>query len=388
MLKPRIITPVGSEFLLTTGTTSAEAGVGIFVNCDGDVVRGTLEFSCYPEAIAIDQNDSDENAAPSAPDTPKYLLAAISSNPRQNGQAGVEIQRWDIAEQRKSWLVISANGKTTPSESQDRPHSIGVTATKSCRDLSFAEIGSTLRSKPYRLPQSSNSGSPKPLADDGNQQEDEFASRLGTTRSSLLMWQNGSIYSVVKNPLLLRLDLALERKLAQVRQAHVLRTQMGNRGKQTDKEIDLGWGIDPHDLDLWLRRLRQFLEKGHSVLVKIRKKSKRAGAMAGATEEEVEAGAEALVQRVMEVHSEVAGSSVMSQDGDLLKYMKLRFKGPTVEKTKTAEKSKKSQKKEEFEVITVKGKDGHEKKRRVRKKHDQGQETEGGPAEGGADDAS
>ncbi|RMZ90530.1 hypothetical protein DV736_g2236, partial [Chaetothyriales sp. CBS 134916] len=51
LLRPHVLSPCPTEFMLTTGTGDAEPGVGMFVNLDGDVVRGTVEFSAYPESI-------------------------------------------------------------------------------------------------------------------------------------------------------------------------------------------------------------------------------------------------------------------------------------------------------------------------------------------------
>jgi hypothetical protein len=44
---------VGEEdFLVTTGTTLKDPAIGMFVNLEGDPVRGTLMFSTYPRAIS------------------------------------------------------------------------------------------------------------------------------------------------------------------------------------------------------------------------------------------------------------------------------------------------------------------------------------------------
>jgi len=50
-MKPHVLSPSPNEFMLTTGTSLEEPGVGMFVNLDGDVSRGTLEFDRYPEAV-------------------------------------------------------------------------------------------------------------------------------------------------------------------------------------------------------------------------------------------------------------------------------------------------------------------------------------------------
>ncbi|RMZ76089.1 hypothetical protein DV737_g4959, partial [Chaetothyriales sp. CBS 132003] len=49
LLTPHVLSPYPTEFMLTTGTGDAEPGVGMFVNIEADVVRGTVEFSAYPD---------------------------------------------------------------------------------------------------------------------------------------------------------------------------------------------------------------------------------------------------------------------------------------------------------------------------------------------------
>ena len=50
---PPLMVSVGEEdFLVTTGTTLKDPAIGMFVNLEGDPVRGTLMFSTYPRAIS------------------------------------------------------------------------------------------------------------------------------------------------------------------------------------------------------------------------------------------------------------------------------------------------------------------------------------------------
>ena len=45
--------------------------------------------------------------------------------------------------------------------------------------------------------------------------------------------------------------------------------------KEVDKEIEINWGIAEHDLQLKMRRLRQFLDKGYKVQLTLMRKMKR-----------------------------------------------------------------------------------------------------------------
>jgi vacuolar protein sorting-associated protein 3 len=50
---PPLMVSVGKEdFLVTTGTTINDPAIGLFVDLNGDPVRGTLMFSSYPRAMS------------------------------------------------------------------------------------------------------------------------------------------------------------------------------------------------------------------------------------------------------------------------------------------------------------------------------------------------
>ena len=50
---PPLMVSVGEEdFLVTTGTTVNDPAIGLFVDLNGDPVRGTLMFSTYPRAMS------------------------------------------------------------------------------------------------------------------------------------------------------------------------------------------------------------------------------------------------------------------------------------------------------------------------------------------------
>lgn len=51
---PPLIASVGEDdFLVTTGTTLNDPAIGMFVDLNGDPVRGTLMFSTYPRTMGI-----------------------------------------------------------------------------------------------------------------------------------------------------------------------------------------------------------------------------------------------------------------------------------------------------------------------------------------------
>jgi vacuolar protein sorting-associated protein 3 len=52
-LPPLMVSVGEDDFLVTTGTAIMDPAIGLFVNLNGDPVRGTLMFSTYPRALSI-----------------------------------------------------------------------------------------------------------------------------------------------------------------------------------------------------------------------------------------------------------------------------------------------------------------------------------------------
>lgn len=51
-LPPLMVSVGEDDFLVTTGTTIKDPAIGMFVDLNGDPVRGTLMFSTYPRAMS------------------------------------------------------------------------------------------------------------------------------------------------------------------------------------------------------------------------------------------------------------------------------------------------------------------------------------------------
>ena len=244
-LKPHICSPTSTEFLLTTGTAPSEPGVGIFVNLEGDVVRGTLEFSRYPDAVVVDggstaatsvSNNLDENSD-------GYVLAIITRTGGAGVENAIEIQRWDVdAGEAKDWLVVSdgpsqdapSQGEVAATVSGETPPTtkLGLRATGTSVPIPFPEVGDKLRSKRLVLPMEDlanvqASGERVPIVDQVNEshntsgdrelkrekEEEEFARRLGGTTSHIVVWSGACIWWAVRNPLAMRLDAVIDQVL-------------------------------------------------------------------------------------------------------------------------------------------------------------------------------
>ncbi|GIK04705.1 hypothetical protein Aspvir_008799 [Aspergillus viridinutans] len=245
-LKPHIVSPTPSEFLLVTGTEEKEPGVGMFVNLDGDVVpRGTLNFHRYPEFIVIDSGE-ENNLVESTENThDQYILAVIETEQDGKRCKWLEVQPWDVdpreEENRKSWLEVPS--------AEDMPSCpVGICHTMSSSQLAFGELGSLLQMVRLKTPSLSphipvtdprtqasieqlqkekelfesqeltdsdgvrkgDGSSERGWEAERNNEEAKFARALGQTQSSLVMWSGRRIWRVVRNPLTTQLDGALQ----------------------------------------------------------------------------------------------------------------------------------------------------------------------------------
>ncbi|PWY65743.1 hypothetical protein BO70DRAFT_366684 [Aspergillus heteromorphus CBS 117.55] len=235
-LKPHVLSPTPSEFLLVRGTDATEPGVGMFVNVDGDVVRGTITFHKYPESLVIDKGD--ENSMIPSPENTReeLLLAVIESEKDGQTRKFLEVQLWDVdpgeAEDHKSWVEIPSTQSTQ----------VGLSHTLSPSKLEISELGGLLQmvrlnipsspnvpvadetqasaEKPQEEKESSSSEAQEPTESEGskddgweaerNAEEAKFARDLGKTQSSLVMWNGNQIWRVVRNPLTTQLNDALQ----------------------------------------------------------------------------------------------------------------------------------------------------------------------------------
>ncbi|MCJ1465683.1 hypothetical protein MMC07_004302 [Pseudocyphellaria aurata] len=221
-LRPHIVSPSASEFLLTTGTSLTEPGVGIFVNLDGDVVRGTLEFSRYPIAVVIDGSGSAQGE-PKA-DGDGHVLAAMSRTGTTQEQISIEIQKWSLTTDKKEWLDIPVSSTSDDGSEGNKLDGYGLRAVHTANTVSFPEVGESLRASRVRLhgdqiPNSAAGRETSVLEEwevRKNVEETKFARRLGGRECCVVAWSGSSIWWVVRNPIALRLDAAIDQALNSV----------------------------------------------------------------------------------------------------------------------------------------------------------------------------
>ncbi|KAL8686402.1 MAG: hypothetical protein Q9218_007129, partial [Villophora microphyllina] len=218
-LIPHICSPTPGEFLLTTGTSPEEPGVGIFVNLEGDVVRGTLQFDRYPTSVVVD--GSDANVALSSSGRGKldetYVLASTTQNTDDGDRQVIEVRKADAEnDDGNEHLDVPF-----PFEENSIEEVGTVGGHAKLRSIlaetsaSFPEVGDVLRLVRLRIPgtgtsQAHGSELPETAEKQREQEEKTFSRRLGSQSSRLVLWSGSSIWWIVRNPFVLRLDGAID----------------------------------------------------------------------------------------------------------------------------------------------------------------------------------
>ena len=247
ILKPHIISPTPEEFLVVTGTSPLDAGIGMFVNLDGDPTRPTLKFSRYPREIVADGGSPDALSPGGlmGPEQEGYVLAALSREFEDGLHHGLEIQRFDVNvgedEQEKFWLEVP--GRDGRDLSPSTP--IGIRSLMQSEEMQCEEVVERLcqrRFSPFtrspgastmslrsldsrtalsmeRLSQekelferdleSEDEQLPSGWESTRNREGEEFVRSLAKSSSRLAVWAGGDIWWAVRNPLLLQLESTL-----------------------------------------------------------------------------------------------------------------------------------------------------------------------------------
>ena len=262
LLKPNILSPTAQEFLLTTGTNPADPGVGIFVNLDGDVSRGTLEFDSYPEKLVVDGRGAgvEHTEANAQEDEDGWLLCVMQRESGESVKKSIQMQRWDVdsgdPSYEKEWMEIFTQSTTASDYANEASNNtLGLYKTTDAGDIPVLELKDKLRLSRLRLSRKGSAqGSPasigstdsrtrtsiervsnemelfesQDLAGSENgkgekaealpqgweasrrKEEDAFAQRFTNLRSRIVVWKGDQIWWAVRTPLALRLDARLD----------------------------------------------------------------------------------------------------------------------------------------------------------------------------------
>lgn len=225
-LLPHICSPTRNEFLLTTGTNPTEPGVGIFVNLDGDVVRGTLQFSVYPSAVVTERRDANAEPGPEGAGNGDegYVLATVARSEDGKEGAAIEVQRWDTENATREWLTLPRRHSSQAETLSTLD--LGIRGVHTAAEVHFPEVGMKLRAERLQLLKANpdRAGLAADRAERSvqngsehkrNEEELTFGRRLGVGSAHIVVWSGSTIWWAIRNPLILKLDSSIDQILRQ-----------------------------------------------------------------------------------------------------------------------------------------------------------------------------
>lgn len=241
-LKPFISSPTPDEFLLVTGTSPLEPGIGMFVNLDGDPTRPTLEFDRYPKDVIVDGPSGDMSSSRSGlqEEEEGYVLASTAKDFDDGLHHGLEIQRFDAgsnANPDKFWLEAPAPADSgvygirslagseetkfeeivqrlcqrrfTPfSPTTDQSHS-SLKTSDSRTALSIERLAKEQELFDQNFDSQDEESLPEGWEATRNTEGEDFARRLAKADARLAVWTGNRIWWAIRNPLLIQLDATL-----------------------------------------------------------------------------------------------------------------------------------------------------------------------------------
>ncbi|KAH0837593.1 hypothetical protein AYO21_05083 [Fonsecaea monophora] len=255
-LKPHILSPFPTEFMLTTGTMESEPGVGMFVNLDGDVVRGTIDFESYPEDLLVDNFAVPENeGAPRSEDEGKIIFALLRSVQEGVTERKLEIQlienASELAHPRTCVGLPSSGFENAPAGLHHTlsTHSHFFKAPgellqlvplpiKSLRQREIAQAESDPRTKSAveqveqerALFESQSLSTPvepsNELVKKRAIEEEKLAGRLGRAFTRNLVWHGKDLLMILQNPLISQLEYRLTQYMIDTQPVNVIPGQI------------------------------------------------------------------------------------------------------------------------------------------------------------------
>ncbi|ETN46440.1 uncharacterized protein HMPREF1541_00624 [Cyphellophora europaea CBS 101466] len=274
-IKPHIVSPFPTEFMLTTGTSPSEPGVGMFVNVDGDLVpRGTVEFPTYPDAVLVDEKAPPNPAFPSPADDERIIIALLRKEKNETSVSGLHIQPLpgpNTTNQTKGyWLEFRSLRDDTSS---------GLHKALDAQNHDFEDVAELMQAVPVRLnresiltlydkseddPRTSSAveqlEQQEALFDSGNggtsppevvaeliekrlEEEKKFVRRFGQSRSRQIVWQGDKLWHLLPNPLILQLEARIREAVGKndgwtVDARALLRLMTDLRKREAESEVE------------------------------------------------------------------------------------------------------------------------------------------------------
>ncbi|KAI9725874.1 MAG: hypothetical protein M1828_002503 [Chrysothrix sp. TS-e1954] len=217
-LRPHIASPSSTEFLLVTGRHLDEPGVGMFVNIEGDVVRGTIEFSRYPESVVVDRSEKPASDVAPKLQSSGFVLSAMTEKLATQTTTFLEIQKWDTepgeqaTKHRLNVKTYTNSQAADPPPNESKDACIGLRETVSRCHVSMPNVIAKLSLEPLSLRHHFRTSELDHSELSKRQQgELDLIRQLSQISSQILLWLGKDIWWAVRTPLVILVDERLER---------------------------------------------------------------------------------------------------------------------------------------------------------------------------------
>lgn len=205
---PLIISPTSDRFLIVTGTSPDEAGMGMFVNLDGEPVPPTLEFSSFPVALCLDEVQTEGVAVPHD----AHILAVVKQLVHGTHRKALEIQKLDVdpgaSVATKHYLILDEK----PEKDLQFPQPTGLRSTVDSIKVKMQDVVEVLASRRMQLSLDREIAVPANEAFEtvksiGRQRaESYFIARLANATCNVVCWAGPHIWTIARNPEILRVE--------------------------------------------------------------------------------------------------------------------------------------------------------------------------------------
>jgi len=193
-LRPHIVSPTPNEFLLITGTSPTDPGVGMFVNFDGDPTRGTIQLTKYPEEIILEEG---------------CIIALLPASEEASNMGSRALEMIRIQGDDSD---LSANGGFVQVPLASTRANAGIARVMGLKEVVASEVGSRLRFDRVRLLTSEGDNARGELEEwevKRIAEELEAAKRISKIGGKVVFFSGTKVWRLLPSPMVVRLDSRL-----------------------------------------------------------------------------------------------------------------------------------------------------------------------------------
>ena len=193
-LRPHIVSPTPNEFLLITGTSPTDPGVGMFVNFDGDPTRGTIQLTKYPEKIILEEG---------------CIIALL---PTSEAAGNMDVRVLEMIRIQDDDSDPSTNGGFVQVPLASTRANAGIAKVMGLKEVVVSEVGSRLIFDRVRLLTSEGDNTRGELEEwevKRIAEELEAAKRISKIGGKVVFFSGTKVWRLLPSPMVVRLDSRL-----------------------------------------------------------------------------------------------------------------------------------------------------------------------------------